>query len=282
MQQATQTPASPPDYTGFLSHHLQLQQFPIASYRIGDEQVWIKRAGAHHSQWPLRALGAVATVLGLQALRPVPNRGGQHAIATEVRRMHELAARGLRVPQVLAAAPDGFMMRHLGLPGVEAPSLGNAMEAALPAGPQAVLALWCQGVEAIAHVHAQQQCLSQAFARNMVLCPDGGLAYVDFEDDPQAALPQPVCQVRDMLCYAHSTAIYLRQTGALDEARGIWQQWLRSPHQLPATRETLATTVRRLGWLRHLPQDRRWGRDAQRLRAAYDLLTPGPASPGEA
>lgn len=276
MEQAKQAPASPPDYAQFLAHHLQLQQFPIASYRIGGEQVWIKRAGATHSQWPLRALGAVATVLGLQALRPVPNRGGRQAIATEVRRMRELAAHGLRVPQVLAAAPDGFMMRHLGLAGREAPSLANAMQAALPAGPQAVLDLWRQGVEAIAHVHAQQQCLSQAFARNMVLCPDGALAYVDFEDDPQAALPLAVCHVRDMLCYAHSTAIYLSQSGALQEARDVWQQWLASPHQLPAARETLATTVRRLNWLRHLPQDRRWGRDAQRLRAAYDLLTPEP------
>lgn len=266
--------AALPDYAAFLARQLGQQQFPIASYRLGDEQVWIKRAGAPLSQWPLRALGAVAALLGLQALRPVPNRGGQHAIATEVRRMRELAARGLRVPQVLAAAPGGFMMRHLGVPGVEAPSLGNAMEAAVPAGPQAVLALWRQGVDAIAHVHAQQQCLSQAFARNMVLCPDGALAYVDFEDDPQAALPQPVCQVRDMLCYAHSTAIYLRQSGALDEARAVWQQWLSSPQQSPATRETLATTVRRLRWLRHLPQDRRWGRDAQRVRAAYDLLAP--------
>lgn len=263
-----------PDYQAFLDHHLGLQQFPIASYRIGAEQVWIKRAGASHGLWGYRALGAVAALLGLQALRPVPNRGGQEAIATEVRRMRDLAAQGLRVPQVLAAAPDGFLMRHLGIPGVEAPSLGNAMEAAVPAGPEAVLALWRQGVDAITHVHTEGLCLSQAFARNMVLCPDGALAYVDFEDDPQAALPLPVCQVRDMLCYAHSTAIYLRQTGALDEAHALWVQWLASPHQLPQARATLATTVRRLGWLRHLPQDRRWGRDAQRLRAAYDLLQP--------
>lgn len=272
-------PASPaqapaPDYAAFLDHQLGLQRFPIASYRIGAEQVWVKRAGASVGPWGYRALGLFATLLGLQALRPVPNRGGREAIATEVRRMHDLAARGLRVPEVLAAAPDGFLMRHLGVPGMEAPSLGNAMEAAVPAGPQAVLALWRQGLEALTHVHAQGLCLSQAFARNMVLCPDGALAYVDFEDDPQAALPLPVCQVRDMLCYAHSTAIYLRQTGALEEARTDWAAWLQAPHQLPEARAVLATTARRLAWLRLLPQDRRWGRDAQRVRAAYDLLAP--------
>ena len=261
-------------YAAFLDRQLGLQRFPIASYRIGAEQVWVKRAGPSVGPWGHRALGFFATLLGLQALRPVPNRGGREAIATEVRRMHELASHGLRVPEVLAAAPDGFLMRHLGLPGVEAPSLGNAMEAAVPAGPQAVLALWRQGLDALTHVHARGLCLSQAFARNMVLCPDGALAYVDFEDDPQAALPLPVCQVRDMLCYAHSTAIYLRQTGALEEARTDWAAWLRASHQLPEARAVLATTARRLAWLRLLPQDRRWGRDAQRVRAAYDLLAP--------
>ena len=39
-------------------------------------------------------------------------------------------------------------------------------------------------------------------------------------------------------------------------------------------RALLATTAQRLAWLRHLPQDRRWGRDLQRARAAYDLLNP--------
>ena len=39
-------------------------------------------------------------------------------------------------------------------------------------------------------------------------------------------------------------------------------------------RALLVTTAQRLAWLRHLPQDRRWGRDLQRARAAYDLLNP--------
>ena len=34
----------------------------------------------------------------------------------------------------------------------------------------------------------------------------------------------------------------------------------------------LATSVRRMGWMRHLPTSRSLGRDLQRVRAAYDLL----------
>jgi Asp-tRNA(Asn)/Glu-tRNA(Gln) amidotransferase A subunit family amidase len=44
----------------------------------------------------------------------------------------------------------------------------------------------------------------------------------------------------------------------------------------PAAQALLAHSVRRLQWLRHLPTDRRWGRDLQRVRAAYDVLV-GPS-----
>ena len=39
-------------------------------------------------------------------------------------------------------------------------------------------------------------------------------------------------------------------------------------------REVLATSVRRMGWMRQLPASRKLGRDLQRVRAASDLLAP--------
>lgn len=107
---------------------------------------------------------------------------------------------------------------------------------------------------------------------NLVRCPDGVLGFIDFEDDPLASLPLALCQARDALCYVHSTALYLREAGALPEARAIWAHWL--AEQPAALGALLVTTAQRLAWLRHLPQDRRWGRDLQRARAAYDLLNP--------
>ena len=266
------TPPATPDYAAFLDQQLPLQEPPIASYQIDGEQVWIKRAGPGIGPWRYRLLGLLAGLLQLPALRPVPNRGGREAVATEVRRLHDFQARGLRAPEVLAARGEGFLMRHLGRPGQDMPSLGNEIHRAVPQGAAPVLALWRLGLDAIARVHAQGTCLSQAFARNLVRDAEGVVAYVDFEDDPAAALPLATCQVRDALCYAHSTAIYLRECGALDEARALWADWLQQPGHSAEWRAELEMTVRRLGWLRHLPQDRRWGRDAQRLRAAYDLM----------
>ncbi|HNQ09575.1 MAG TPA: hypothetical protein PKM45_04060 [Giesbergeria sp.] len=263
---------SPPDYAAFLRDQYALQTPNVASYRLGSEQVWLKKAGPRHSMARYRVLGLLAWLTRLQVLRPVPNLGGSTAIATEARRLHSLAALGLRVPEVLAQQPEGLLLRHLGRPGEATPSFDGEMQAASAAGPQAVLARWQEGLAALQAVHARGACLSQAFARNLVRCPDGVLGFIDFEDDPLASLPLALCQARDALCYVHSTALYLREAGALPEARAIWAHWL--AEQPAALGALLATTAQRLAWLRHLPQDRRWGRDLQRARAAYDLLNP--------
>ena len=263
---------SPPDYAAFLRDQYALQTPNVASYRLGSEQVWLKKAGPRHSMARYRVLGLLAWLTRLQVLRPVPNLGGSTAIATEARRLHSLAALGLRVPEVLAQQPEGLLLRHLGRPGEATPSFDGEMQAASAAGPQAALALWQEGLAALQAVHARGACLSQAFARNLVRCPDGVLGFIDFEDDPLASLPLALCQARDALCYVHSTALYLREAGALPEARVIWAHWL--AEQPAALGALLVTTAQRLAWLRHLPQDRRWGRDLQRARAAYDLLNP--------
>lgn len=261
-----------PDYAAFLQAHLAGQSANVASYALGDEQVWLKKAGARHGMWRYRVLGVLANLARLDVLRPVPNLGGIEAIATEARRLRDLKARGLRVPLVLAQQPDGLLLRHLGRPGEPTPSLADEMQAAVARGPAAVQALWLQGLLALDHVHATGSSLSQAFARNLVRCPDGIVGYIDFEDDPAASLPLAQCQARDVLCYVHSTALYLQESGALETARPLWTAWL-AQHS-PAVRGVLAKSIARMAWLRHLPASRRLGRDLQRARAAHDLLTP--------
>ena len=323
---ARPTPQADTGYRAFLQQQLATQPHNVMAHVVGDEQIWVKRAGAPHGVGRYRAMAVLARVLRLEVLRPVPNPGGPAAIATEVRRLQDLAARGLRVPAVLAVQADGFAMRHLGRPGEDTPSLGNEIEHAARQGDSArALALWQQGLDTLAQVHRQGTCLSQAFARNMVRCPDGAVACIDFEDDPAAVLPLAVCQARDALCYAHSTAIYLgvcrawsvesenrpqrgqflpdlqahstamgqkdgkKWTAAVDlqptiskpdrllaqgaplqDARRRWAAWVAQGSQ--EMQVQLATSVRRMGWMRHLPTSRSLGRDLQRVRAAYDLL----------
>ena len=271
------SPRTAPDYAAFLAQQTPRQQPLVARHAIAGETVWLKRAGRRHGMAGYRALGLLAAFTGLPVLRPVPNRGGRAAIATELARIRALAAQGIRVPEVLADSSDAFLMRDLGAPGQPACSLGDAIDAATQ--PSEALALWQRGLDPLDAVHARGQCLSQAFARNLVLCPDGAIACIDFEDDPAAALPLALCQLRDALCYVHSTALALQQAGAQAQARALWRQWLAAPGRAGDFHTALQATLSRLGWLRRLPADRRWGRDAQRLRAAHDLLQPAAGAP---
>lgn len=263
--------AAAPDYGAFLRQHLALQQPSVASYTLDGEQVWLKKAGPRHGLWRYQVLGALARLARLPVLRPVPNLGGAVAIATEARRLRDLAARGLRVPPVLAVQPEGLLLRHLGVPGQPTPSLARELVNAVPEGSAAVLALWSQGLQALRHVHTTGTSLSQAFARNLVRCPDGVVGYIDFEDDPTRVLPLVQCQARDALCYVHSTALALYESGAMDGARTLWADWL--VQCSPGLQTTLVDSVGRMAWLRHLPTSRRLGRDVQRARAAHDVLT---------
>ena len=245
-------------------------------YPLAHETLWVKRASQGNPALNYWLLKALATLFSAPVLRPVPNPGGVATLQTEVRRLRSFHARGLRAPEVLASCDQAFVMRHLGRPGEEAPSLSNAIEEAIARGAQPTLELWLKGLEAIQQAHACGEVLSQAVARNMVVCADGVIGFIDFEDDPAAHLPQAVCMARDALNYAQSTALFLQQAGALEQARETWQQFVQ---QLPAeARQVLERTVNKLSWVRFLPRSKSLGRDTLRVLAAHDLLAAAPLS----
>ena len=265
----------PVDYDAFLRDALAQQvdnlvPYVLTSNSASPEQVWLKKTGPRHGAWRYTLLGVLAAVARLPVLRPVRNQGGSAAIYTEARRLNILGTQGLRVPQVLAVQAGGLLLRHLGQPGAPTQSLADEMHHAAQTTPHTVLALWQQGLTAIGLVHDAGTCLSQAFARNLVRCPDGVMGYVDFEDDPTAILPLPLGQLRDLLCYAHSTSLYLHNAGALPDARLLWAAW--STQRPCAMQAQLHASIRSLHWLRHLPTTRRLGRDLQRARMAYALM----------
>ena len=257
------------DYDQFLQQHLA-QPHSIMRYDQTHETLWVKRANAGNPALNYGLLRFFAGLLGAPVLRPVPNPGGAESIATEVRRLRSFQSRGLRVPEVLATADQAFVMRHLGRPGEEAPSLSNAIEQAMKDGAAATLQLWQQGLDAITEVHAKGEVLSQGAARNMVCCADGVIGFIDFEDDPAGHLPRAVCMARDALNYAQSTALFLLQCGGMAQAQKQWAVFVKT---LPTeAQQVLARTVQKLAWVRFLPLSRKLGRDALRVRAAYDLL----------
>jgi len=262
-------PPLPADYAQLLQALLPPQRPGVSSHRFGGERVWLKKAGPRHGRLRYRLLAAISAVLRLDVLTPVPNPGGPEAIAIEARRLRTLAEAGLRVPRVLAQQDEGLLMSDLGESGRGAMTLEERLQHAAAEGPAALLAAWREGLEAIARVHARGQYLSQAFARNLVCCPDGEIGFIDFEDDPGAVLSLVECQTRDWLSYLHATAMPLHAAAA----RGSGAEWHDALAGIdPEVRTRLAHAAHRMRWLTHLPASRRWGRDTQRVRAAARLL----------
>ena len=259
----------PGDYAEFLRTALPQQTRAVASHRFGNERVWLKKAGPRHGKLRYHLLAAIAGALRLDVLRPVPNPGGEAAIAIEAERLRQLGAAGLRVPAVLAQQGDGLLISDLGQSGRPPVVLQERLDQAAAAGPVALLATWREGLAAIAIVHARQTYLSQAFDRNLVQCPDGTIGYIDFEDDPGETLPLAECQARDWLSYLHSTAM-LVDAASPHAAAAHWHEVLDRAGD--DVRERLAVAAQRMRWLRHLPAGRRWGRDTQRVRAVASLL----------
>ena len=236
------------------------QTATIAPHTLSNgEKVWIRKVGKTVPEWRYKLLGGIASGLRLGVLQPVPNLGGRAALAIEARRLRALAVSGIQAPKLLAQSDTALMFSNVGSDTILS-EVENADDQ---------IGVWQEGLAAIAGVHAQQQYLSQAFARNMIRADDGSIGFIDFEDDPGEYMPLALCQVRDYLCYLQSTAMWIYRRQNLDQAAAVWQQ-----HQagLPAEiRRQLQQTTRRAQWLRHLKY--KWmGNDTLRLSALGKLF----------
>jgi hypothetical protein len=204
-------------------------------------------------------LSLLAWLTGQPWLRGVPIAGGARGQAVEVERLRALAQAGVAVPRVLHVSADCFVMSH---------AHGPDLASMLPREAIVMRERWNLGLDFLRDVHGRGQYLSQAFARNMILSPDGIVA-VDFEDDPLQVMALPAAQARDWLAYLHSTLWMLPQD----------QPWLLGDlvailsEEEVAVRRALQQTARRWAWLRALPRNRgRWGRDLVSLQALAQLL----------
>lgn len=224
----------------------------------------LKRERDLRNPWSARVVDLLARMVSLRMLGPVPSHGGERGQAVEVQRLRTLHAAGLPVPEVLHAEPGFFVMQRL-----DGPNLVQVIERA---GAEA-RAAWQQGMAAIVAVHARGHALSHAFARNFIVT-QGGLAMIDFEDDPLETLSLVEAQARDWLLYLHSTVWQLSHV-AVAAVRGDLELALAA--ERADVRALVRRAGRRLSFLRHLPGGRRpWGREAVGAQALARLFHLAP------
>jgi hypothetical protein len=229
----------------------------IEVFDTAEGKILVKgQRGQRHSAL-YRLLNVVARLAGTPFLKAVPMHGGVRAQMVEVARLRALHEAGARVPRVLHVAPDHFVMQWLG---------GEHLGALLQAGHPHAVALWREAGDALVRLHTHGQYLSQGFARNLIVDtasqPPRLAGAIDFEDDPLEVMSLPEAQVRDWLAFLQSTLWLLPPPLALvDEQIDVWMRL-----ESDEVRDQILQAARKLGWLRHLPRQRRLGRDTVALQ----------------
>ncbi|WP_337054559.1 serine/threonine protein phosphatase [Pseudoxanthomonas sp. USHLN014] len=212
---------------------------------IDGRQAWLKHYRDGGSRLlSLGALKFIADKLGIDPLRPPPHHVGAGALDTEARRLSELAAQRVHVPEVIGRGRASLVLSDNGKS--LASWLRNARDDA-QCDQLVRLAL-----EAMAKAHAQGAYLGQPLPRNMTY--DGQrIGFIDFEEDPLEVMNLAQAQARDWLMFGYGVARYYeRRPEALQalmheamarDASDVQQQ----THRVTGRLQRLAAVCNRLG-----------------------------------
>ncbi len=261
------------NYQQLLDKCLAVQTANIQCHILeNNEKVWVRRADPHHAMWPYYILGAVAKLLRADALKPVPSLGGVDAIKNEAHKLQTLKEHNILAPTLLAQNEQALMMSNI---SDESDLMKALLKAKQENDNEKVFSLWCLGVSAIAEVHNKNQHLNQCFARNMMLCSNETTGYtigfIDFEDNPAQYLSLEECQIRDWLCYMHSTVLLLDDEPTLKQAMKQFKAILGD--KADCTIEKINKNIKYMKWLRYFKNRKRWGKDTIRIAAFMRLFS---------
>lgn len=255
-------------YENFLLDTLPQQQANIASYTHDGQKVWLKKAAKRNSRLAYLPLTLLAKWLRIEALKPVPNLGGEQSIAQEATRIKALSAAGVVVPTILAETPEALLLADAGHNGQPSQTLLDKLLAAQSVEEiDHYLAL---GTQALNDVHARQCYLSEAFARN-ILVRQEEVVFIDFETDPGEYHELTDCMVRDWHCFIFS--LYGKLSKREMHRERLTPALLAGLYQAtPEVRERFLDTLPRLTRLARFPFHR-FGSDGRKIAITLHALS---------
>lgn len=229
----------------------------VIQLNLQGRQAWLKSYGRDGRRGRLYALDLAARRPGIPALRPPPHPGGAVACAIERRRLSELAALQVRVPEVLGDSGRALVLSDIGvtlasrLRQSDAATRGQLVHAA---------------AQALADVHARGGCIGQPLARNITVDEAGRIGFIDFEEDPREVMALEQAQVRDWLVFAAGVSRYFDAPER--ELAAILAEVL---HQAaPVVRDGVGQAGERLGIVARIAS--RLGERARRIAGAIHAL----------
>lgn len=254
-------------YDMFLFDTLPQQQSNIASYRLDGQKVWLKKAAKRNSRWAYLPLTLLARCLNIDALKPVPNLGGEQSVALEAKRIRALSAAGIAVPEILLETSEALLLADAGSDEVPAKTLLESLTQANT--PDEIDYLLSMGISALNNVHTRSCYLSEAFARNILVNKEG-VVFIDFETDPGHYHKLTDCMVRDWHCFIFSLYGKLSKRPLHRERLTIaLMDGLQDARE--DVRERFITTLPRLKRLQKIPFQR-FGSDGKKIAHTLKAL----------
>ena len=207
----------------------------VAPELLDGATVWRKTYSGSERRFLKWLLRGVCRLLGIRALLPVKPQSAAQQCQTEVEQITRLGLLGIRVPQVIDVQATALTLSDLG------PTLSHSCARAQ--SPEQRHELLAQGLAAIRNLHRLGGNASQPVLRNLTVA-DGGIGFIDLEEDPLSVMPLACAQARDTLLFVQSAARYLQDQPERFAA-------LLSDHlaqESSAVRAEIELVVRRLGW----------------------------------
>jgi len=170
----------------------------VEQITLEGQRAWLKQYGEGSRALALGLLNFVARRFELDALRPPPHHGGDAAREVEARRLGELHAQGINVPQVLGSGRAALVLGDN----------GRSFNACLREADAATCdQLVREAMQAIAAAHARGAYFGQPLPRNLTW--DGRhVGFIDFEEDPLEVMDLAQAQARDWLMFGYGVAKY--------------------------------------------------------------------------
>ena len=216
---------------------------------INGTKFLIKAQEPNKPKWRTWMLQTFCWLFREPLLKPTQVPGGAGTQMVELKRLKDLASAGVPVPQIFHEERDWFALAYL--PGYNLRIFPYKEKNLVPN------LYFEKTLAAILDAHQKGQSLSQAFNRN-VMWSDDRIVFIDFEDEPATYLGLDVAQARDWLYFLFS-CVWMQEGSTDDVIATIWKYVQQEPANV---RKAVAHAGRTIGWLRHLPKNRKpWGRD---------------------
>jgi tRNA A-37 threonylcarbamoyl transferase component Bud32 len=256
---------TPNAFANFLEHAVLEQANPVQSYDINHQKVWLKKASKRHSTWIYLPLRWFSKMLGLNMLAPVPNYGGEKAIACEISRIQQLNKLNINVPEILAYNEQSVLLKDASINGQPVVQLEKALSK--QKNLEDKLNLLQNSIFALDNIHSKNSYLSEAFARNILVDTEQNFSFIDFETDPGQYLSLTDCQTRDWLCFIFSTS-HKFEVEDLHLVANIFERILEKNVK---TFQDICRVGRKLKWILALKPEA-LGNDGVRMKKCIYLL----------